>query len=74
MAALGKLSEGSPKKEEGAGWPVGVLIKVLTVCSGKGEQFHLEWKDFLGDSIFTTDHQKWERSRKLIRPMFVRDK
>lgn len=41
---------------------------------GKGEQFHQEWKDFLGDSIFTTDGKKWSESRNLIRPMFIREK
>lgn len=41
---------------------------------GKGEQFHLEWKDFLGDSIFTTDGAQWSASRALIRPMFQRER
>ncbi|KIV80170.1 hypothetical protein PV11_07691 [Exophiala sideris] len=41
---------------------------------GKGEQFHSEWKDFLGNSIFTTDGQQWHDSRQLIRPMFIREK
>ena len=41
---------------------------------GKGQQFHDEWHDFLGDSIFTTDGQQWHNSRQLIRPMFVREK
>lgn len=41
---------------------------------GKGEQFHVEWKDFLGDSIFTTDGAMWHGSRQLIRPMFIREK
>lgn len=41
---------------------------------GKGEPFHREWKEFLGDSIFTTDGELWSRSRQLIRPMFVRDR
>jgi cytochrome P450 len=41
---------------------------------GKGETFHQEWKEFLGDSIFTTDGELWSRSRQLIRPMFVRDR
>ncbi|RMZ88901.1 hypothetical protein DV736_g3867, partial [Chaetothyriales sp. CBS 134916] len=41
---------------------------------GKGEQFHREWKDFLGDSIFTTDRKQWQDSRSLIRPMFVRER
>ena len=41
---------------------------------GKGADFHDEWKEFLGDSIFTTDNQKWHDSRQLIRPMFIREK
>lgn len=41
---------------------------------GKGEQFHREWKDFLGDSIFTTDGTQWSASRALIRPMFQRER
>lgn len=41
---------------------------------GKGEQFHKEWDDFLGDSIFTTDGKTWSESRALIRPMFQRER
>ncbi|KAJ5467028.1 hypothetical protein N7475_004780 [Penicillium sp. IBT 31633x] len=41
---------------------------------GKGESFHQEWKEFLGDSIFATDGELWSRSRQLIRPMFVRER
>lgn len=41
---------------------------------GKGEPFHKQWKEFLGDSIFTTDHHKWHASRQLIRPMFVKER
>ncbi|KAK7885389.1 hypothetical protein LTR67_010567 [Exophiala xenobiotica] len=41
---------------------------------GKGVQFHEEWKDFLGNSIFTTDGHLWHNSRQLLRPMFVREK
>ncbi|KAJ5959278.1 uncharacterized protein N7479_006428 [Penicillium vulpinum] len=41
---------------------------------GKGESFHRDWKEFLGDSIFATDGELWSRSRQLIRPMFVRDR
>jgi cytochrome P450 len=41
---------------------------------GKGESFHKEWKEFLGDSIFATDGELWSRSRQLIRPMFVRER
>jgi hypothetical protein len=41
---------------------------------GKGESFHQEWKEFLGDSIFATDGELWSRSRQLIRPMFARER
>ncbi|KAG9255014.1 cytochrome P450 [Emericellopsis atlantica] len=41
---------------------------------GKGEPFHDEWKDFLGDSIFTTDGPQWHASRQLIRPQFTKDR
>ncbi len=41
---------------------------------GKGEPFHEDWKDFLGDSIFTTDLQLWHDSRHLIRPQFIKDR
>lgn len=41
---------------------------------GKGEPFHREWKDFLGDSIFVTDLDKWHSSRQLIRPQFIKDR
>ncbi|EFX02953.1 cytochrome p450 alkane monooxygenase [Grosmannia clavigera kw1407] len=41
---------------------------------GKGEPFHREWKEFLGDSIFTTDGARWHASRQLIRPQFVKDR
>lgn len=41
---------------------------------GKTEPFHNEWKDFLGDSIFTTDGKQWSDSRNLIRPMFMRER
>lgn len=41
---------------------------------GKGEPFHAEWSDFLGDSIFTTDGHQWQASRQLIRPQFSRDR
>lgn len=41
---------------------------------GKGEIFHEEWKDFLGDSIFTTDGQMWHTSRQLLRPQFIKDR
>lgn len=41
---------------------------------GKGEPFHRDWMDFLGDSIFTTDGDMWHNSRQLIRPQFTRDR
>ncbi|ETS86214.1 hypothetical protein PFICI_00042 [Pestalotiopsis fici W106-1] len=41
---------------------------------GKGEPFHREWSEFLGDSIFVTDGDKWHASRQLIRPQFVRER
>ncbi|KAI0392106.1 cytochrome P450 [Xylariaceae sp. FL0594] len=41
---------------------------------GKGEPFHREWKEFLGDSIFVTDGQVWHASRQLLRPQFSRER
>lgn len=41
---------------------------------GKGETFHRDWKEFLGDSIFATDGELWASSRHLIRPMFLRER
>ncbi|ESZ95572.1 putative Cytochrome 52A4 [Sclerotinia borealis F-4128] len=41
---------------------------------GKGKPFHKDWKDFLGDSIFTTDLDQWHDSRQLIRPQFIKDR
>ncbi|GAM85529.1 hypothetical protein ANO11243_035360 [Dothideomycetidae sp. 11243] len=41
---------------------------------GKGERFNREWHEFLGDSIFTTDHAQWHDSRQLIRPQFIKDR
>lgn len=41
---------------------------------GKGKPFHEDWKDFLGDSIFTTDGEQWHDSRALIRPQFIKDR
>lgn len=41
---------------------------------GKGQPFHEDWKDFLGDSIFTTDGELWHNSRQLIRPQFVKNR
>lgn len=41
---------------------------------GKGENFNKDWHDFLGDSIFTTDGDKWHNSRQLIRPQFIKDR
>ncbi|PNY27111.1 Cytochrome P450 52A1 [Tolypocladium capitatum] len=41
---------------------------------GKGEPFHKQWEEFLGDGIFTTDGAQWHNSRQLIRPQFTRDR
>ena len=41
---------------------------------GKGEPFHKDWHDFLGDSIFVTDLDQWHASRQLIRPQFIKDR
>ncbi|PNS14382.1 hypothetical protein CAC42_6895 [Sphaceloma murrayae] len=41
---------------------------------GKGERFNRDWRDFLGDSIFTTDGRQWHDSRALIRPQFIKDR
>lgn len=41
---------------------------------GKGEPFHQDWKEFLGDSIFATDGDLWHASRQLIRPQFAKDR
>ena len=54
------------------------LIKALLTTQfadyGKGKPFHEDWKDFLGDGIFTTDGEQWHKSRQLIRPQFIRDR
>lgn len=41
---------------------------------GKGETFHKEWREFLGDSIFVTDGHMWHTSRQLLKPQFMRDR
>lgn len=41
---------------------------------GKGRFVHEASSPFLGDSIFTTDGQLWQKSRSLIRPMFTTDR
>lgn len=41
---------------------------------GKGTLVHQAASPFLGDSIFTTDGQLWQRSRSLLRPMFTKDR
>jgi cytochrome P450 len=41
---------------------------------GKGRVFHDQWEEVLGDSIFTTDGKKWQRSRQLIRPQFIKER
>lgn len=33
-----------------------------------------EWNDFLGLSIFTTDGDRWHKSRSLLRPQFIKDR
>ncbi|KAG8406097.1 hypothetical protein J3458_021428 [Metarhizium acridum] len=50
-----------------------VLTSKLTQY-GKGELVHTAASPFLGDSIFTTDGQLWQKSRALIRPMFTRER
>ncbi|KAM0242594.1 hypothetical protein ACHAPO_001016 [Fusarium lateritium] len=50
------------------------ILATQFVDYGKGKPFHAEWKDFLGDSIFTTDGAPWHASRQLIRPQFTRDR
>lgn len=56
--------------------PVNLKAILATQFSdyGKGEPFHQEWCEFLGDSIFTTDGPSWHASRQLIRPQFTRDR
>ncbi|TWU78972.1 hypothetical protein ED733_008196 [Metarhizium rileyi] len=41
---------------------------------GHGPQWHRLWRPFLGEGIFATDGDKWHRSRRLIRPMFIKDR
>ncbi|KAL8882702.1 MAG: hypothetical protein Q9198_000335, partial [Flavoplaca austrocitrina] len=41
---------------------------------GKGQSFHEDWKDFLGDGIFNVDGEKWQASRHLIRPQFSQER
>lgn len=41
---------------------------------GKGHIVHESGSPFLGDSIFTTDGQLWQRSRSLLRPMFTKER
>ncbi len=41
---------------------------------GKGKIFHDDWFEFLGDSIFTTDLDRWHDSRQLIRPQFIKNR
>lgn len=50
------------------------ILATQFVDFGKGEPFHRDWQDFLGDSIFTTDGERWHNSRQLIRPQFTRDR
>ncbi|GAO14442.1 hypothetical protein UVI_02031650 [Ustilaginoidea virens] len=39
---------------------------------GKGQPFHDEWKEFLGESIFATDGPQWHNSRQMLRPQFTK--
>ena len=48
------------------------VLATQFVDYGKGEPFHKDWKDFLGDGIFTTDGQQWSESRSLLRPLFIK--
>ncbi|KAF1963320.1 cytochrome P450 alkane hydroxylase-like protein [Byssothecium circinans] len=41
---------------------------------GKGEKFHKEWFNFLGNGIFGVDGHLWHNSRQLIRPQFIKDR
>lgn len=41
---------------------------------GKGSTFRNQCKEFLGDSIFTSDSEQWYRLRQLIRPLFAKDR
>ncbi|KAF2687986.1 cytochrome P450 [Lentithecium fluviatile CBS 122367] len=41
---------------------------------GKGEAFHRDWYQFLGNGIFAVDGHLWHNSRQLIRPQFVKDR
>lgn len=41
---------------------------------GKGEKFHKQWNEFLGDGIFSTDGEQWHNSRQLLRPQFIKDR
>ncbi|KAL2206425.1 cytochrome P450 [Sarocladium strictum] len=41
---------------------------------GKGERFRRIWSPFLGESIFATDDAKWHANRKLLRPMFNKER
>lgn len=39
---------------------------------GKGERFNRDWHALLGNGIFTTDGEKWQKSRHLIQSQFTR--
>ncbi|KAA6408945.1 MAG: cytochrome P450 52A11, partial [Lasallia pustulata] len=41
---------------------------------GKGQRFHGDWEKCLGDSIFTTDGDRWQHIRRLIRPQFITER
>jgi cytochrome P450 len=41
---------------------------------GKGPLFRNQCREFLGESIFTSDGEQWHRIRQLIRPQFTKDR
>lgn len=50
------------------------LLSTQFADFGKGESFNQDTRDFLGDSIFSTDGDLWHASRQLIRPQFIKDR
>jgi cytochrome P450 len=41
---------------------------------GKGPRFRKIWSPLLGESIFATDGDQWHQNRKLLRPMFNKER
>ncbi|KAJ6020192.1 hypothetical protein N7499_003489 [Penicillium canescens] len=41
---------------------------------GKGKRFYEDWKELLGNSVFSTDGQLWAHSRQRLRPMFTKER